>query len=264
WAAIPVIVAAIGTMLGGRRVGLWAGLCALLAPGAAFSARILSTDPPLLLFWSLALLAFLKLRAGASDRWLVVLAAGIGAGLLSKYAMAYFLGGLVIAALIDRPSRQTLQRPAVWLAIAGGLALLFPNLLWNLDHDFVTLRHTGENHRGWGRGLRPGSGPLAGAGVCRGPVRPGGTRRLRCPDRSRLQGPQTDGGSARAAGVQRAPVHRRDGRGCRERSERELGCAGPHRGFRAGSADARGSRRPPLAGGWTGLRRRCSGRSADP
>jgi hypothetical protein len=145
WAAIPVIVAAIGTMLGGRKVGLWAGLCALLAPGAAFSARILSTDPPLLLFWSLALLAFLKLRAGASDRWLVVLAAGIGAGLLSKYAMAYFLGGLVIAALIDRPSRQTLQRPAVWLAIAGGLALLLPNLLWNLDHDLVTLRHTGEN-----------------------------------------------------------------------------------------------------------------------
>jgi hypothetical protein len=145
WAAIPLIVAAIGTTLGGRSVGLWAGLCALLAPGASFSARIVSTDPSLLLFWSLALLAFLKLRAGASDRWLVVLAAGIGAGLLSKYAMAYFLGGLVIAALMDRASRRTLRRPAVWLAIAGGLALLVPNLLWNIDHQLVTLRHTGEN-----------------------------------------------------------------------------------------------------------------------
>lgn len=145
WAAIPLIVAAIGTTLGGRRVGLWAGLCALLAPGAAFSARIVSTDPPLLLFWSLALLAFLKLRAGASDRWLVVLAAGIGAGLLSKYAMVYFLGGLLIAVLMDRASRQTLRRPGVWVAIAGGLALLIPNLLWNIDHQLVTLRHTGEN-----------------------------------------------------------------------------------------------------------------------
>lgn len=145
WAAIPLIVAAIGTTLGGRSVGLWAGLCALLAPGAAFSARVLSTDPPLLLFWSLALLAFVRLRAGGGAGWAVVLAAGIGLGLLSKYAMAYIFGGLILAAVVDPASRRTLRRPTVWLAIVAGLAMLAPNLLWNLDNGLVTVRHTAEN-----------------------------------------------------------------------------------------------------------------------
>jgi 4-amino-4-deoxy-L-arabinose transferase-like glycosyltransferase len=144
WAAIPMIIAAIGTTLGGRSVGLWAGLCALLAPGAAFSARVLSTDPPLLLFWSLALLAFVRLRAGGAG-WGAVLAVGIGLGLLSKYAMAYFLGGLILAALVDPASRRALRRPAVWLGIVAGLAMLGPNLLWNLDNGLVTVRHTAEN-----------------------------------------------------------------------------------------------------------------------
>ncbi len=145
WAAIPLIVAAIGTTLGGRAVGLWAGLCALLAPGGAFSARILSTDPPLLLFWAVALLAFVRLRAGSGVGWAVLLALGIGLALLSKYAMLYFLGGMLLAALVDPESRRTLMRPLVWGAMAAGLAMLVPNLLWNLDNGLVTVRHTGEN-----------------------------------------------------------------------------------------------------------------------
>ncbi len=145
WAAIPLIVAAIGTTLGGRDVGLWAGLCALLAPGAAFSARILSTDPPLLLFWAMALLAFVRLRAGGGAGWAVVLALGIGLGLLSKYAMLYVLGGMAVAALVDPATRRMLARPVVWAAIGAGLGMLAPNLLWNLDNGLVTVRHTGEN-----------------------------------------------------------------------------------------------------------------------
>ncbi len=145
WAAIPLIVAAIGTTLGGRGVGLWAGLCALIAPGAAFSARILSTDPPLLLFWALALLAFVRLRAGGGLVWAVVLAASIGLGLMSKYAMLYVLGGLALAALVDPMTRRSLARPVVRGAITAGLTMLVPNLLWNLDNGLVTVRHTGEN-----------------------------------------------------------------------------------------------------------------------
>jgi len=145
WAAIPLIVAAIGTTLGGRSLGLWAGLCALLAPGAAFSARVMSTDPPLLLFWSLALLAFVRLRAGGGPAWAAALAVGLGLGLLSKYAMAYFLVGMVLAAVVDPASRRTLARPLVGAAVAAGMAMLVPNLLWNLDNGLATVRHTGEN-----------------------------------------------------------------------------------------------------------------------
>jgi len=64
WAVTAAAAAGLGSTLYGDRAGLWAGLSALLAPGAAYSARIISTDAPLLAFWSLTLLAFVRLRAG--------------------------------------------------------------------------------------------------------------------------------------------------------------------------------------------------------
>ncbi|WP_051651144.1 glycosyltransferase family 39 protein [Brevundimonas bacteroides] len=148
WAAIPLLVFGIGATLAGPRVGLWAGILALLAPGAAFSARVMSTDPPLLMFWALALLALVRLRAGGGAAWAAALAVGLGFGLLSKYAMVYWIGGLVLAAVVDPATRRVLRRPALWVGLSGGLALFAPNLIWNLDNALTTVRHTGVNMAG--------------------------------------------------------------------------------------------------------------------
>jgi 4-amino-4-deoxy-L-arabinose transferase-like glycosyltransferase len=154
------------------RDALWAGLGILLAPGVALSARLISADVPLLLFWSLAVLAFVRLRAGGGARWSLLLAAAFGLGLLAKYAMIYFVGGLFLAALVDPASRRAAQRPRVWLALAGGALLLMPNLAWNAAHDFATLKHTAENAAGSGLALDPGRalGFLAAQAGVVGPV----------------------------------------------------------------------------------------------
>ena len=148
WAVTPLLIYGVGATLGGPRLGLWAGLCALLAPGAAFSARVMSTDAPLLMFWALLLLAVVRLRAGGGAGWALALAAGLGLGLLSKYAMIYALGALALAALVDPATRRLARRPAVWMGLAGGLALVVPNLIWNLENGLATLRHTGANVAG--------------------------------------------------------------------------------------------------------------------
>lgn len=158
WAVTALAVFAAAATLGGRTAAWWAGLGVLLAPGAAFSARIASTDAPLLMFWALAVLALVRLRAGGGRGWLALLAASLGLGLLSKYAMAYLLPCLAIAALVDPDSRRTLQRPAVWLALAAGLLIFSPNLVWNALNSGVTFQHTADNARGEGLGLDPGSG----------------------------------------------------------------------------------------------------------
>ena len=158
WAVTALAVFAVAATLGGRRAAWWAGLGVLLAPGAAFSARIASTDAPLLMFWALALLAFIRLRAGGGRGWLGLLAVSLGLGLLSKYAMAYLLPCLAIAALIDPDSRKTLRRPAVWLALAAGLIIFSPNLVWNALNSGVTFQHTADNARGEGLSLDIGSG----------------------------------------------------------------------------------------------------------
>lgn len=158
WAGTALATYSIGARLFDRRTGVWAGWAALLAPGAAFSARILSTDVPLLLFWALALLAWVRLRAGGDARWAALLAAALGLGLLSKYAMLYFYGAAAIAAMVDPKSRVVVRRPAVWPALAAGLLALIPNVLWNLDHGGATVKHTAANASGGGLSLGLGDG----------------------------------------------------------------------------------------------------------
>jgi 4-amino-4-deoxy-L-arabinose transferase-like glycosyltransferase len=150
WAVTAAAVGGVGAALYGRGIGFWTGLSALLAPGAAYSARIISTDAPLLAFWSLALLAFVRLRAGGGAGWGLLLAAGFGLGLLSKYAMAYFLACLLLAAVVDPASRRALRRPPVWGGLLAGAAMLIPNLFWQAAHGFATLRHTAGNAAGNG------------------------------------------------------------------------------------------------------------------
>ena len=120
------------------KAALWAGLACALAPGVSFSARIMTTDVPLLFFWALALFAYVRLMRGGGWRWGVVLAAAFGLGLLSKYAMAYFFAGILLAGAVSRDARRLLKSPVLWLALLGGLLLLAPNILWNANNGFAT------------------------------------------------------------------------------------------------------------------------------
>lgn len=146
---------AIADELYDARTAFWSALTFTLLPGVVFSSRIISTDVPLLFCWALALLAWVKLLRAADWRWALVLGFAIGAGMLAKYAMAYFLAGGAIAALFDRASRDCLLRRQTWAALALALLILSPNVLWNMMNGFVTLKHTGDNIQGSGLKLSP-------------------------------------------------------------------------------------------------------------
>jgi hypothetical protein len=140
----------------GNRAAFWSGLTAILAPGIVFSARIMTTDVPLLFFWSLALLAYVKLLRGYPWwPWAVVLGVAFGFGILAKYAMVYFLIGVVLAAFCDHRAMNLLKGKVLWLALAGGALFFVPNLIWNLDNGLITLVKTGGNIRGPGAVFDP-------------------------------------------------------------------------------------------------------------
>src|ERR1700722_7432043 len=82
YAGTTLAAYAIGRRLYDERAGFWAALLTALAPGAIFSARIISTDVPLLFFWSLALLAYVNMLDRPSKRWAIVLGVSIGLGML--------------------------------------------------------------------------------------------------------------------------------------------------------------------------------------
>jgi 4-amino-4-deoxy-L-arabinose transferase-like glycosyltransferase len=149
-AALSHFGAAIGVFLAGRalvseRLGLWGAAVYVTLPGVAVSSMVITTDAMLLLFWALALHAFV--RATQTDRaaWWGLLGLWIGLGLLSKYAMAFFVVSMVLALAWDGALRPLLRRPGPWLATALGGLLYAPNLWWNGAHGFASYRHTGEN-----------------------------------------------------------------------------------------------------------------------
>ena len=158
-AGTALLVASAANALFDRRIAILSGLAFATLPGIAFSATLISTDVPLLFFWALALNAWIAMTDPAARRriaWPLILGAALGLGLLAKYAMVYFLLCAAIH-LLASPSARRAVRPAhAALAAATGLAILSPNLMWNLENGLATFRHTAENADWNGLALHPG------------------------------------------------------------------------------------------------------------
>jgi 4-amino-4-deoxy-L-arabinose transferase-like glycosyltransferase len=143
-----------GRHLYDARTGFWAAIAFATLPGVSFSSGIISTDVPLLLCWTAALHAFVRLMDDQSGSWLSALGLGaaIGLGLNAKYAMAYFIACAAMF-LVTTPARRPLLRdPRLYSALAIAALLIAPNVVWNARNAFATLGHTADNAN-WGRSL---------------------------------------------------------------------------------------------------------------
>ncbi len=127
------------------RTGFWAAGIYFLMPAVWLSSGIVSTDVPLLLCWSVALYAFFSWRAHPSVKAALLLGLAFGLGMLSKYAMLFFLPALAGAALVDTASRRVVFSTKALLAAGVALAVMAPNIWWNAHHGFATLAHTAAN-----------------------------------------------------------------------------------------------------------------------
>lgn len=153
--ATALLIYALAKRLFTPRIGLIAAVIWLTIPGVALSSHIISTDVPLLFFWSLALLAFVRFLEG--KRWTdaVLLGAAIGLGINSKYAMAFLPPALVLFCASTADARWVLRDRRFWGAIGIGLLLVVPNLVWNAEHHFATFAHTRDNADWNGLTLHP-------------------------------------------------------------------------------------------------------------
>ncbi|MEL6766584.1 MAG: glycosyltransferase family 39 protein [Pseudomonadota bacterium] len=146
-APVAHAIIAFGLFLLGRRLfdgetGFWASAAYSLAPGVSVSSMIMSTDPVMMAFWTIGLLAWIRAAEGGGRGWWALLGLCIGLGALAKYTMLVLPVGALGYALFSARGRD-------WqgAAVAGGVALvvLLPNLLWNLDNSFATVTHVAED-----------------------------------------------------------------------------------------------------------------------
>ena len=133
---------------GGPAAGRMAALLWTSLPAVALGSFVISTDTPLLLFWSLGVMALIGGMTGrlAMIRAMAFAGGAFGVALLGKYAAIYGLIGVgLFWGMARLRGTQSISLSSLLIfAITMGLAAS-PNLLWNLVNDFTTVRHLGDN-----------------------------------------------------------------------------------------------------------------------
>ena len=142
--ATALVIRQLGCTLFDARIGFWSGLAFLTMPLTATLGLFVSTDAPLLFCWALGMLLLWHARQQGTVKQWVGIGVVCGLGLMSKYTMLAFVGSAFLVLLADADGRRQLPRPGPWIGALVALAILTPNLWWNWQHDFPTLRHTAE------------------------------------------------------------------------------------------------------------------------
>ncbi len=135
----------IGRKLFSPKAGMWTALIYITLPGVSFSSLLISTDPFLLMFWAWGLLFLIyALEQNAWKCW-IALGVCFGLGMLSKYAMLFFIPSLLIFLWWEKKLKITLQNPRLWGSFILGPLIYLPNVYWNYLHAFVSYEHTKDN-----------------------------------------------------------------------------------------------------------------------
>jgi 4-amino-4-deoxy-L-arabinose transferase-like glycosyltransferase len=153
YALTSLVVHQLARRLYDRRVAAWAAIAFVTLPAVSISSVIISTDVPLLLFWGLASLAFVRAREPGGGRWWLGVGAAAGLGLLAKYAMGFWIGSALLYLAVFADERRHIRPFLAALVLA--LAIYAPNFVWNWSHGFVSYLHTRDNADLHGGGLHP-------------------------------------------------------------------------------------------------------------
>ncbi|MCC6346294.1 MAG: glycosyltransferase family 39 protein [Nitrospirales bacterium] len=139
--------------------GCIAALLLQVVPLFAPFGVVFSIDSPFIFFWVLSLLLFWvavkeesrpgteKNGSGASLYlpW-VLLGISVGLGLLTKYTMVFFYVSAFLFLLISE-KRFLLKTGKPYTALLVSLLVFSPVIIWNMHHDWVTIKHTaGQAH----------------------------------------------------------------------------------------------------------------------
>jgi hypothetical protein len=136
-AAAVVVTGLMARQLGGGR---WAQLVTAMAAvpfclGGGALMQYVSFD---YLCWVLTAYFTLRLLQSDDPRWWIAIGGAIGLGMLSKYSMPFFVAGL-IAGVLFTDGRRYLKSRWLWLGVAVSVLIFLPNLIWQMQHGFVSL-----------------------------------------------------------------------------------------------------------------------------
>jgi 4-amino-4-deoxy-L-arabinose transferase-like glycosyltransferase len=98
------------------------------------------------LFWILVAYFVIRLLKSEDPRWWLAVGASIGLGMMAKYSIAFFTLG-VLGGLALTPARRYLRTPWFWCGAGLAALIVLPNLIWQVQHHFVSLAYLRSIHQ---------------------------------------------------------------------------------------------------------------------
>ncbi len=114
---------------------------ALTLPVIAAGSTLMTIDPPYTCCWGWALVFGYQAAVRRSARAWPLAGLAVGLGILAKYTMVLWLPSLGLFLLTSRAHRGLLLRRGFWMACAVAVACCLPILVWNAQHEWVTVKH---------------------------------------------------------------------------------------------------------------------------
>lgn len=153
-AAVLVLSGWMARELGGGRLAqVVAAVAVTIGPVVLFNGTEFQYTSFDCLWWVLAAYLVIRLLCSGDPRWWLAIGFVIGLGMMTKYTMAFFVAGIIGGTLLT-PARRDLKNPWIWCGAAFALLAFLPNLIWQIDHHFVSLdflRHIHARDVGEGR-----------------------------------------------------------------------------------------------------------------
>jgi hypothetical protein len=153
-AAVVIVSGLMARDLGGNRLAqVTTALAVGLSPLPIFEATEFQYTSFGIFWWVLAAWFTIRLLKTENPRWWLAIGAALGFGLLTKYAIAFFIAGLLAGLVLTR-MRRYFASPWFWGGVAIALLLFSPNLIWLARHDFISyhfLQHIHTRDVGEGR-----------------------------------------------------------------------------------------------------------------
>ncbi|MEM7536996.1 MAG: glycosyltransferase family 39 protein [Chloroflexota bacterium] len=125
-------------MGGGRQAQVIAAIATAIAPMSLIMGTLFQYITFDYLWWVMIAYFMLRLLNSDNPRWWLGIGICIGLGMMTKYTMVVFVAAIVISVLLTN-LRRHLFSPWLCGGVALSLLIFAPNLLWQFQHDFITL-----------------------------------------------------------------------------------------------------------------------------
>jgi hypothetical protein len=115
-----------------------AAIAILVAPIPLIMFGFFSVNAFEILLWTLAAYILVEQARTKSPRWWLWLGLVCGLGLMNKHTFVLIALGLLVGMLLT-PARKHLASKHLWLGVAIAALVFSPNLVWQIQHDWMTL-----------------------------------------------------------------------------------------------------------------------------